>query len=202
MEPLTATLPPHTASSVNRTRAFTDLRSEDFLQLMLAQLTTQDPFEPAGNEELLRQISSIRDIELSTSLTESLHTLTGQQRMTSASALIGRYVTGVADESGAALRGIVSAVRFDAQGRPMLQLANGGVLPLDQIGAIEDPLRIAETLIGRSVTGLDLRNPLQPQSVSGLVTGVRLDERGEVLLDLDTGGDLRFRDVLSDQEGD
>lgn len=40
-----------------------ELTSQDFLKLLVTQLTYQDPLDPMGNEELLRQISSIREIE-------------------------------------------------------------------------------------------------------------------------------------------
>ncbi len=59
-----------TAAPAKKGNAFDELGSSDFLKLMLTQLTNQDPLEPTGNEELLRQISSIREIELSTTLTE------------------------------------------------------------------------------------------------------------------------------------
>jgi len=186
------------AATGKRTEAFTELGSEDFLRLLVTQLTTQDPLEPTGNAELLQQISSIRNLELSTTLTDSLRLLTGQQRFASASSLIGQFVTGVPDESGAALRGVVAAVRFEADGTPTLQLSNGGVLRLDQVAAIEQPFQAAERFLGKTVAGMDQRNPQAPQTVTGLVTAIRLDDRGEVLLELDTGGDLRFRDLVGE----
>ncbi len=42
--------------------AFAELGSQDFLKLMLTELTNQDPLQPTDNEALLRQISSIRDL--------------------------------------------------------------------------------------------------------------------------------------------
>jgi flagellar basal-body rod modification protein FlgD len=204
--PTTALLTPSTPGSPLATTpvraasggsdAFGELRSEDFLRLLITQLTTQDPFEPTGNQELFEQISSIRNIELSTTLTDSLRTLTGRQRFASASSLVGLYVTGTPDESGAEAAGIVRSVRFDAIGQTILELANGSVLPLTQLNTIESPLQAAERLMGQTVHGLDRRNPSEPRTVEGIVTAARLDGAGEVLLDLDTGGDLRFRDVI------
>jgi flagellar basal-body rod modification protein FlgD len=198
MEATSVTHVPTSVVPQGRPNAFNDLGSEDFLKLMVTQLTNQDPLEPTSNSELLEQISSIRNLELSTTLTDSLRTLTGQQRFASASSLIGQYVRGAPDESGAAVGGIVSAVRFEADGTPTLQLANGSVLRLEQLALIEQPIRVAEGLIGRPIMGLDRRNPAAPRSVEGLVTAVRLDERGEVILELDTGGDIRFRDVVAE----
>lgn len=196
MESIGTTLAAAPAQSASRNDAFSDLRSDDFLKLLITQMTSQDPLEPTGNEELLQQISSIRNIELSTTLTDSLRTLTGQQRFASASSLIGQYVAGAPKDDGSAVSGVVSAVRFDAEGRPTLQLANGSTLPLEEVSVVEHPLRAAERLLGQNVIGLDARRPSDPIPVEGMVTGVRVDADGEVMLELDTGNDLRFRDTV------
>jgi flagellar basal-body rod modification protein FlgD len=188
---LNATSAPSGASS------FDSLSSSDFLKLLVTQLTNQDPLEPMDNEAMLRQISSIREIELSTTLTESLRTLSGQQHVGAASAMIGQYVTGMPGEDGNSIRGIVTGVRFAEGGRAVLMLSNGAELPLEQVSRIEPPLRAAETLVGQSVVGLDARDPKNPQVAEGVVTGARLDEKGEAVLELDTGSDLRMRDVVS-----
>jgi hypothetical protein len=150
-----------------------------------------------GNEELLRQISSIREIELSTTLTDSLRALTGQQNFGSASALVGQYVTSLPDENGVVERGIVVGVRFAPGGGPVLLLGNGTEMPLERVSTVEPPLRAAEALIGQAVVGVDRRDRSNPEVVEGIVTGARTDASGEVMLELDTGRDLRFRDLVS-----
>ncbi|UCE60333.1 MAG: hypothetical protein JSU63_01020 [Phycisphaerales bacterium] len=177
--------------------SFADLGSEDFLRLMISELTQQDPLEPTGNEELLAQISSIREIELSTSLSESLQALTGQQRFASASTMIGHYVTAVPGSDGAAIGGIVVGVRFDADGAAMLQLSNGTEISLDQVSTIEPPLSVGEALVGQTVIGVDRRDPQESEVLEGVVTAARIDDQGEVLLELDGGDELRLRDFVS-----
>lgn len=174
----------------------TDLGSQDFFKLLITQLTNQDPLEPTGNEELLRQIASIREIELSTTLTESLQALTGQQSFASASSLIGQYVTGIPGENGVVDGGVVVGIRFAEGGRPVLQLSNGIEMPLEQVGTIESPLAFAQALVGREVVGIDRRNPSEPELVEGLVTGVAVAATGEAMLELDTGQDLRLSDLI------
>ncbi len=181
-------------TATDRTAA--ELSSDDFFKLLISQLTNQDPLEPTSNDELLRQISSIRDIELSTTLTESLEKLTGQQQFGSASMLIGQYVKSAADHNGATQSGVVVGVRFDGNGLPVLQLASGGELAMDQVASIESPVRAAEALIGQSVIGLDRRTPSAPEAVEGVVASVRADPGGDVFLELDTGEDLRLGDVI------
>ncbi|MCH8251413.1 MAG: hypothetical protein IID36_03065 [Planctomycetes bacterium] len=176
--------------------SFSALSSEDFFGLLITQLTNQDPFEPTGNEELFNQIASIREIELSTALTESLETLTSQQRFGAASSLIGRFVTGVSGSDGMPHSGIVTGVRFDAKGEAVLQLGDGTEMALADVTTIEAAESAAESLIGTKVFGVDRRDPSDVRAVEGIVTSARTDERGETVVELDTGEDIRFRDVL------
>ena len=175
------------------------LTGDDFLQLLVTQLMNQDPLAPTSNEELLGQLSAIRDIQLSTTLVDSLKTLTGNQRYGAAAALIGKSVTGrIGDEATGfeTISGVVVGVRFDAEGKVSLELETGRQLPLDGLESVTTPERTAESLIGRTVEGLD-RTQDEPTPVAGVVTGVRLGDDGEVVLELDTGESLRMRDLVS-----
>ncbi len=181
-----------------------ELGSEDFLNLLIVQLTNQDPFEPVGNDELLRQISSVRDIELSTAQTSSLQALTvslgalaGRRQFESVSALIGQHVTGQPDATGVAPSGVVVGIRFANGTEPTLQLDTGAELPVDEVVAVQTPLRAGEALVGLVVSGLDRRDPASVELVEGVVASAQLEERGGVLLQLDSGEALRLRDVLN-----
>lgn len=190
---VTQVSPASESSSVNSMAA---LGSEDFFRLLITQLTNQDPLEPTGNEELLRQISSIREIELSTALTRSLEQLSGQQRISSASGLIGQFVTALGNDGASVVQGMVRGVRFDAAGQTLLQLADGTELPLERVQTIAPPLVVAEALRGQTVVGVDGRSGGSGEVVEGVVSGVRIDERGDVVLELDTGEALRLQDVV------
>ena len=197
MEPINATTLLTPASETNSAGSLPGLDSQDFLKLLVTQLTIQDPLEPTDNKELFQQISSIREIELSTTLTDSLRALTGQQRFASASSLIGQHVTSVPGPDGLVDRGVVVGVRFAQDGQPILLLGSGIQLPLDRVSTIESPLRAGQELIGQKVVGMDRRDPSEEQLVEGIVTAARVDDAGEVLIELDSGYDLRLTDVLS-----
>jgi len=197
----TAAIPSMTTrGTANLTGAADALTGEDFFKLLIAQLSNQDPLEPTSNQELLQQISSIRDIELSTTLTESLKSLTDQQRYSSAAGLIGNYVTGRADtDDPTSLRpeGVVVGVRFLPDGRALLQLDNGTELALERIETVVAPDTAAASLVGKLVTGVDTSDPGQPRLIEGIVTGVRDRPDGTIVLELDTGEELELKNVLS-----
>ena len=47
------------------------LNTEDFLKIMITELTNQDPFEPMKNQDLLAQIASIQQLESSQNMTNT-----------------------------------------------------------------------------------------------------------------------------------
>jgi len=123
-------------------RGLSSIEPGDFMKILIKQLQYQDPFEPVDNEKMLAQISEIRNMELSATLTESLKSLTEQQRFGSAAALIGKRVTGVvtgSDGQETKITGIVTAVRFTSTGEPVLELEDGVSFPLKNLVEVTDP---------------------------------------------------------------
>jgi flagellar basal-body rod modification protein FlgD len=76
-----------------------DLDINQFLQLMVTELTNQDPLNPMDNTQLVQQIGSIRDIAATDKLTNTLGSLSAQQSLTTASALIGKQVTALTTDN-------------------------------------------------------------------------------------------------------
>ena len=181
------------------------LTADDFFKLLITQLTNQDPLEPTSNQELMQQISAIRDIDLSTTLVESLKTRTSQQRFAAAPALMGKYVTAAVDPLNPELAppaGIVVGVRYQPDGQILLQLDTGAELPLDRIESVAEATTSADSLIGMSVTGISSADPTSIAVISGIVTEIRTDATGRVTLELDTGEALALTDLLSTEPGE
>ncbi len=196
----TATILPAAPTSSAASASVGGLTADDFFKLLITQLTNQDPLEPTSNQELMEQISAIRDIDLSTTMVESLKILTGQQRFAAAPALMGKFVTAAVDPLNPELApaaGVVVGVRYQPDGQILLQLDTGAELPLDRIASVTEANPSAESLIGMSVTGVDSTDPTSLALISGIVTEVRTDATGRVMLELDTGEALALTDLLS-----
>lgn len=126
---------PVTASRTT-TRGFGDLKSEDFMGLLIAELQNQDPLKPTDNQQLLSQMSSIRQMEQSATLNQTLANLAGEQRFSATAGLMGHYVFGtVTSPSGntADIEGIVIGVEFDKKGGATLELHNGQQIPATDV---------------------------------------------------------------------
>lgn len=118
------------------TRGFSDLDSEDFFGLLIAQLQNQDPLKPTDNQQLLQQMSSIRQMEQNTTLNNTLTALAGEQRFGATAGLIGHFVSGTVTDSGGnsiEVNGVVTGVQFNSKGDAILELHNGRTLPASKV---------------------------------------------------------------------
>jgi flagellar basal-body rod modification protein FlgD len=135
------------------TRGFSDLESEDFFQLLIEELQSQDPMNPTDNKQLLDQLSSIRAMEQTTALNETLGRLAIEQRFGATASLIGNYVAGIVENDAGdvyELQGVVIGVRYESNGQAILELHTGESLPaesVEQITLVENlPTEILEQL--------------------------------------------------------
>jgi flagellar basal-body rod modification protein FlgD len=111
-----------------------ELKTEDFIKMMVTQLQSQDPLEPMKNQELLAQMSQIGQLQSSTMLQQSLGGMVLQYQIGSAGNLIGKMVQGLSDKSEP-IRGLVQSVRIEAD-QVYLELDNGKTLQLGRVTAI------------------------------------------------------------------
>ena len=121
------------------------LDTEDFLKIMLTELTNQDPFEPMKNQDLLNQMSTIQQLQSSQKMTETFSGISGQfdsfmsqldnflnrEQLGSASKMIGQFVSGTTTEGRSAL-GKVVGVTID-QKDILLELDTGENINLNDV---------------------------------------------------------------------
>jgi flagellar basal-body rod modification protein FlgD len=81
------------ATADNKPHDLKDLDINQFLQLMITELTNQDPLNPMDNTQLVQQLGSIREIAATDQLTGTLNSLQTGQSLSTASSLIGKRVT-------------------------------------------------------------------------------------------------------------
>jgi flagellar basal-body rod modification protein FlgD len=75
-----------------KTNSLEDLDVNQFLQLMISELTNQDPLNPMDNTQLVQQLGSIREIAATNQLTTTLGSMQTSQSLTTASSLLGKEI--------------------------------------------------------------------------------------------------------------
>ena len=116
---------------------FNALSAETFMKLLITELQNQDPLEPMGNEELLNQISMMRNLQSNIELSDTLQSISNSQQLTSAAALIGRTVTGI-DSELEPVTGIVQRA-FVRDGETYVGIGASEV-PLKNISSVDLPV--------------------------------------------------------------
>ena len=101
---------------------------QDFLRILVTQLSFQDPMKPIDNQEFIAQLAQFTNLEQTRLLSGSIDTLLTVQATSQALGLIGRTVE-VAAAAGP-VTGTVTTVTFGSDGQPALSVrqANGAIL--------------------------------------------------------------------------
>ena len=128
--------PTGTALRSTTPNGFSGMSSEDFMRIMFTQLANQDPFAPSDSSALLEQMNSIRSIEANIDLMERLDTLVFENKLSSASNLIGKEVEGLSIE-GDRVSGTVESVLRQGE-NVVLELDSGWRLSIDNIETIRE----------------------------------------------------------------
>src|SRR5690606_922860 len=127
------------------------LTSGDFLKIMFAELTNQDPSKPTDSKDLLSQIGVIRSIESNTALTTKLETISRQNQATTGGTLIEKFARGMTD-SCVRTQGYVDSVSITRAG-VILNLSSGLRVPLERLEEVIDPVLIEPTPPGEGTPG-------------------------------------------------
>ena len=79
--------------------AFKNVDLDAFLQLMITELSNQDPLNPTDNAQFLQQMATMREISSTDSLSGTLESVLTGQNLATASSLIGKKVEALADDA-------------------------------------------------------------------------------------------------------
>jgi flagellar basal-body rod modification protein FlgD len=109
------------------------LGQDDFLKLLIAQMTTQDPMNPMSNMDFIAQMAQFTSLEQTRAMSVTMTQMNQQQQLLQANGLIGREVT-IKGAEGSSLSGVVSGVTMD--GNTPLVVVNGLHYPLSAITSI------------------------------------------------------------------
>jgi len=123
----------------NGARSKTALTQNDFLKLLVAQMSAQDPLNPQSNTDFAAQMAQFSALQSSQSTQADIAQLQASQEVQQANSLIGRSVTFVAND-GTKPKGTVTGVQM-VSGAPKL-VVNGALYDLGSVLAISTPQTI------------------------------------------------------------
>ena len=114
-------------SSASTTVSANGIGQEDFLKILLTQLSYQDPLKPMDNQEFIAQMAQFTTLEQTKQLNDRIDSLLSIESSNQSIGLIGKTVE-INTSSGASI-GTVTTITF-SEGKPELtvKLANNAFL--------------------------------------------------------------------------
>lgn len=119
------------ANTVNGRTASQQLGKDDFLKLLITQLSNQDPTNPMEDTQFIAQMAQFSSLEQMTNMNESFNKMAAMINSSQAAATIGRTVD--IDIGDTTARGVVEATTMGSQPQVMV---NGMYYDLDKIKAV------------------------------------------------------------------
>ena len=118
------------AAATQTTNAASSLNKDDFLKLLITQLSNQDPLKPMDDTQFIAQMAQFTSLQQSKTMESDLSQLNSSHQATQANSLLGQTVTLQIDKSNQT-QGVVSGVDLST-GTPQL-VVNGADYSLSQV---------------------------------------------------------------------
>jgi flagellar basal-body rod modification protein FlgD len=147
-----------------------DLGKDDFLKLLVAQLTYQDPTNPTDNTEFVSQLATYSSLEQQMTMNDNLQSLITAQNMTTAgqaTSMIGKVIS-YYDSKGNFAMGQVAFVDI-TNGQTSLVLTDNTVVDLSAVMQIADPDKLPSS--GTGTGGTDTGDTGGTDETGGTDTG-------------------------------
>jgi flagellar basal-body rod modification protein FlgD len=107
------------------------LSEQDFLNLLVTQMTSQDPLNPMTNQDMLQQMVSFSTLQGNTSMQSLLAGMQSGQAFSEANSMVGQQVNLLTDSNGNTTQGVVSGVDLSSS-TPQI-IVNGQSYGLNQV---------------------------------------------------------------------
>ena len=117
--------------TVNGRKASQELGKDDFLKLLMAQLTHQDPMEPMDNSQFIAQMAQFSSLEQMYNVSNGFTKMAQMMQSSEAAGTLGKVVD--LDVEGEQVSGVVEG--FTRGENPQIQV-NGNFYKMDYVRAV------------------------------------------------------------------
>ncbi|MCT8333030.1 endoflagellar hook capping protein [Leptospira sp. 85282-16] len=111
-----------------------ELGKDDFLKLLLTQLSHQDPTNPVQDKDFIAQMAQFSSLEQMKNISSGIARMESKQSYS----VVGKIVSGPDLVTGEDVTGLAGAILFDNEGKTYVRV-NGRMLDVAKINLISDP---------------------------------------------------------------
>lgn len=112
-----------------------EITHQDFLNLLVSELSNQDPFEPMNSSEFMGQMLAIQDMQSQSDMKNTLEDLVHESRMGSAAGMMGLTVRGL-NSANSEVIGVVTGL--SVTGSAIDLVLNGNSSNTVELGKVLD----------------------------------------------------------------
>lgn len=104
---------------------------DDFLKILVTQLSHQDPTAPMKDQEFIAQMAQFSSLEQMQNISSSMNRMADRQALD----LVGKFIVGTDSSTGDDVMGEARAIFYDGSGKTFVKVGNAAV-DLNQIKVI------------------------------------------------------------------
>ena len=97
------------AGGISAAQDRANVSRDDFMKILVTELSSQDPLEPMDNSQFLDQLIGLQTLDQSAAMTDGLRTFQNFMQMSYGSNLVGKTVKALTDD-GSLIEGTVNKV--------------------------------------------------------------------------------------------
>jgi len=97
------------AGGISAAQDRANVSRDDFMKILVTELSSQDPLEPMDNSQFLDQLIGLQTLDQSAAMTDGLRTFQNFMEMSYGSSLVGKNVKALGND-GELVEGLVSKV--------------------------------------------------------------------------------------------
>ena len=97
------------AGGISAAQDWANVSRDDFMKILVTELSSQDPLEPMDNSQFLDQLIGLQTLDQSAAMTDGLRTFQNFMEMSYGSSLVGKNVKALGND-GELVEGNVSKV--------------------------------------------------------------------------------------------
>lgn len=111
-----------------------ELGKDDFLKILITQLSQQDPTNPMKDQDFIAQMAQFSSLEQMKNISSGIARMEAKQSYS----VVGKLISGPDLVTGEDVVGIAAAIFFDAEGKTYVRV-NGRTIDVEKINLISDP---------------------------------------------------------------
>ncbi len=172
-----------------------NVRQEDFMKLLLAQMTHQDPMNPMQDTAFMGQMAQFQALDEQIAMTKTMLGMRSEMALQGANGLMGKFVVG--DDAGDnEISGQVASAALE-DGAVYVELTTGQKIAYADITGVSDLKVKEETKLVTAMNMIDMYVAGQDDNgntVGGVAVGVTVQD-DKTYVELDNGLHLPFDNI-------